>query len=146
VEKRIVKAVRDYHPMDSAYMWYFIAHARRFKKYSRPQIQALANECSAISEAVPIHYANTFKPGELLRLVDTLKLKLISADYNNRFTIKGIDKKFLPSQIYVLMVYCLDRLTKGGLDDKPEYSWVKMAKMVMKRDAKIKPTRKKQNK
>jgi hypothetical protein len=94
-------------------MWYFVACAKYAKGWDRKKLLSVASEISLIAQLVPLQEpTNSFKKGLMQEVVKDSKVKLISADENNIFMIKGVDSNtFTNGKLLAMFYYCVDELS-----------------------------------
>lgn len=125
--------------LENALMWYYIYWRGRLEIISKKELRVIGKELSSISAAIPLNYPlKEFSPGEVKKVVNNMQLKYFRAKSDNqlRITLDKIQIDMTPIKAHALMIYITDRLSGYKLKDKPKYSYLKTADILIREETK----------
>mgnify|MGYP001564790838 CR=1 FL=1 len=108
-------------------MWYCAHCEKVLKNISDKELKELADEISDLSLYAPIHEPiHKFKPNYFASLLKDKKYKYITAEKDNHFTIKNIERKQTPMFLMAVLVYAVNRLSGNQIEDREGFEYLRL--------------------
>ena len=120
-----------------ALMWYTADIVKHFDHFDDETIKVFAQELSETSLRTPIWYRpEEYKGGTFKKIFKEIDSKFLDAKPSNECSISTngvvVKERVTPLYLMGLLVFCVDKLSGGQVEDKEGFDYLKMGKMLSK--------------